>query len=213
MPTKLSLWNGALIELGNPPLSDTGEVGESGRLLTRVHSQVVDECLAAGSWNFAMETIKATADTGVTPAFGYTEVFAKPTDWVRTIAVSDDENFAYPLTQYYDDANYWSAPSSPIYIRYVSDDTGLGYELTRWPANFSRFVELALADRVSYKLAQSENLKERIRSDMKDARRTALNHDAMNEPQPKFPPPGSWSTSRGGRMSRGDRGSRGSLTG
>lgn len=211
MATKIGLFNNALTELGHEVLSDTGETVESGRLLNRVYSQVVNECLSAGSWNFATETIKSVADTGVTPSFGFTEVFAKPSDWVRTSAVSDDENFALPLLHYYDDANFWSANVSPVYIRYVSNDTGLGFELNRWPAAFTRFVELELAARVAPRITQNDSLLGRV-SEMRDmARRRALNQDAMNEPQPKFPPSGSWTSSRGG--SRGDRGSRGSLTG
>jgi hypothetical protein len=160
-----------------------------------------------------METIKAEADTGVTPEFGFTEVFAKPSDWVRTIGVSEDEYFSFPLLHYYDDANFWSANNSPIYIRYVSDDTGLGYELTRWTSAFTRFVELELAERVCMKLTQSQTLRDEIAKKRDKARKTALNQDAMNEANPKFPPPSSWTQARGGRSARGDRGSRGSLTG
>ena len=213
MATKAGIFNAALIELGHRTLADTGEAVEPGRVLNQVWSRVVSDCIEAGSWNFAMETIKAAADTGVTPEFGYTEVFAKPSDWVRTIGVSLDENFAYPLLQYYDDATFWSADSTPIYIRYVSNDTGLGFELTRWPAAFTRFVELELASRVAPRLTQSESLRERIDKDRDKARRRALNVDAMNEAQPKFAPSGSWSMSRNGRQSRGDRGNRGSFTG
>lgn len=211
--TKIGLFNRALLALGHNQLSDTGETVESGRALNAVYNQVVQECLSAGSWNFAMETIKAVADTGVTPAFGYTEVFAKPSDWVRTIGVSQDENFCTPLLQYYDDASFWSADSSPIYVRYVSNDTGLGYELTRWPAMFIRFVELELAARVAMKLTANAAFEEAIEKKRDMARRRALNQDAMNEVQPKFAPAGSWTTARGGRAGRGDRGSRNSLTG
>lgn len=212
MATKAGVFNAALIELGHKTLVDTGEAVESGRVLNQVWSRVVADCIAAGSWNFAMETIKADADTGVTPAFGYTEVFAKPSDWVRTIAVSLDENFSSPLMQYYDDDSFWSASSTPIYVRYVSDDTGLGMELTRWPATFTRFVELELASRVAPRLTQSEKLRERIDNDRDKARKRALNVDAMNENQPRFAPPGNWSMARGGRGGN-DRGNRGSLTG
>lgn len=211
MATKAALFNGALAELGHRKLADTGEAVEAGRLLNDIYTRVVDDCLSVGSWNFAMETIKADADTGVVPAFGYTEVFAKPADWVRTYAISENEDFTAPLLQYYDDANFWSAPSTPIYVRYVSDDTGLGYELTRWPAAFTRYVEMELASRICFKLTQSESLKQRVDKDRDKARRAALNQDAMNEPQPKFPPLGRWTTARGG--GGGDRGSRGSLTG
>jgi hypothetical protein len=173
----------------------------------------VEECLSAGSWNFAMETVKADADTGVTPEFGYTEVFAKPSDWLRTIGVSADERFTFPLLDYYDDSTFWSADVTPVYIRYVSNDTGLGLDLTRWPTTFARFVELELADRVSIALTQNESLRERVGKLRDKARKRALSIDAMNEAQPKFRPPGSWTQARGGRLGRGDRGSRGSLTG
>ena len=210
MATKAGIFNGALLELGHRAVVDTGEPVEVGRDLNRHYSRVVNDCLAAGSWNFAMETIKAVADTGVTPNFGFTEVFAKPSDWVRTFGVSQDERLSIPLLQYYDDANFWSADMSPIYVRYVSNDTGLGFELTRWPAAFTRYVEMELALRVAPKVARSEA--ERVEGLRDKAKRNALGQDAMNENQPKFPPMGSWNSARGGGRG-GDRGNRGSLTG
>jgi hypothetical protein len=160
-----------------------------------------------------METVKADADTGVTPEFGFSEVFAKPSDWVRTISISEDEYLNFPLLQYYDDVNYWSADVTPIYIRYVSNSTSLGLALTRWPPTFTRYVELELAERVSYRLTQNASLREEIGKRRDRARKNAKNQDSLNEPQPKFPPPGSWTLARGGRIGRRDRGSRNSLTG
>lgn len=213
MVTKLQIFNGALDELGETTLDDTGEEIESARTLVRRWDRVVADSLASGSWNFAMETIKAAADTGVTPEFGFTEVFAKPSDWVNTVAISEDEYFSYPLTQYFDDANFWSADNTPIYIRYVSNDTGLGLDLTRWPANFTRLVELELAERSAVAITESETKRDAIAKRRDKARRRALAQDALNEPQPKFPPPGSWTLSRSGRIGLRNRGSRNSLTG
>jgi hypothetical protein len=210
--TKLAVWNGSLLAVGHRRLSDTGEAVEAGRELTAVWPQVLAECVSIGSWNFAMETIKAEYDTGVTPEFGYSKVFAKPTDWVRTIGISADENFSLPLLHYYDDMNFWSAEDSPIYIRYVSNDTGLGYDLSRWGAAFTRYVELELATRLCLKLTQSEKLEEKLEQKRDKAKRTALNQDAMNEPQPKFGPPSGWTAARGNGGSR-ERGSRSNLTG
>lgn len=216
MPTKLQLWNFALVdELGIDPLSDTGEPIEAGRHLVRVHDQVVAECLSQASWNFIVETVKLDADTGVTPAFGYPKVFAKPADWVRTVAVSEDEYFNYPLLNYYDDQGFWSADNSPIYVRYTSDDTGLGLDMDRWTPLFTRYVSLELASRVCMKLTQSEGLKERVDKARDRAKLAAKNQDAMDDATPKFPPPGSWTQARWGRVGSGrrDRGSRGSLIG
>lgn len=213
MATKLGIFQGALDDLGEVSTDDTGEKIEAVQTLARRYDRVVADCLSAGSWNFAMETIQADADTGITPSFGYSEVFAKPSDWVRTIAVSGDQYFTFPLTQYFDDANFWSADNTPIYVRYVSNDTGLGLELTRWPAAFTRFVELELAERSCATITDSESKREEIAKRRDKARRNALAQDALNEPQPRFPPPGSWTQSRSGRIGLRDRGSRNSLTG
>lgn len=213
MATKLGVINGSLVELGNERITDTGEDIKAARETTAVWDDVVEECIASAHWNFAMETIKAAADTGVTPDFGFSEVFAKPSDWVRTSAVSEDEYFTYPLIHYYDDDNFWSADVTPIYFRYVSNDTGLGLDLTRWPAKFSRFVSLELAERVCLTLTQNNSLKEDIGKKRDKARKEAKNIDAMDEPQPRFAPPSSWTQARWGRSSGRDRGRRGTLIG
>ena len=89
MATKGGIFTAALTELGHRKLSsDTGENVEAGRVLNAHYDRVVRDCLAEASWNFAMESIKAVADTGVEPEFGLKEVFAKPSDWVRTFALS-----------------------------------------------------------------------------------------------------------------------------
>lgn len=213
MATKLSVINAALVELGNERITDTGEDIKAARETSAAWDQVVSECIASAHWNFAMETIKAVADTGVTPEFGYTEVFAKPADWVRTSAVSEDEYFTYPLLHYYDDANFWSTDVSPVYFRYVSNDTGLGLDLTRWPAKFTRFVSLELANRICLALTQNNALNEKIGRDRDKARKEAKNIDAMDEPNPKFTPPTSWTMARWGRSSGRDRRRSGSLFG
>lgn len=214
MATKNAILNAVMFEIGNRSTTDTGEPVEAARVFNTVYDNVVAECLKDGGWNFATETVKLDADTGVDPNFGYEEVFAKPSDWIRTVAVSQDENFVAPLTDYYDDANIWSAHYTPIYVRYVSNDTGMGLELTRWPADFRRYVELEIASRICYRLTSNSSLQERIDKKRDRARLKALSQDAMNESQPKFPPQGNWSASRGGRTAgRRDRGSRGSLTG
>ena len=212
MTTKQELYTGALYALGSRKVLTTENV-EARRALDDVYDGVLATCLEAGSWNFAMETVELAADTGVTPNFGYTKVFAKPSDWVRTHAISGDEYLHFPLMQYYDDSNFWSADVTPIYVRYVSDDTGLGLDLTRWTQAFTRYVELELAERVCMRLTQDKGLWEQLKKDRDQARKRALNRDGMDESQPKFKPAGSWTESRYGRSGWGDRGNRGSFTG
>lgn len=211
--TKIKLFNAALNEIGARPLVDTGENIRPGRILVRHYDDVVADCLAAHNWNFAKETVQLDADTGVEPNFGYTEVFAKPADWVRTIQISGDEYFNLPLIEYYDDANFFSANLTPIYLRYVSNDTGLGLEFGIWPSHFRRYVEFELAAR-SWRIHDDKDLKKEIDAQRDEARLRAENIDAMNRPQPRFPPSGSWSRSRDGGHGVGrERGVRNKLIG
>jgi hypothetical protein len=212
MATQLGLYNAALIELGEGTIASLSEDRKGRRVLDSIYSSVLAECLEAGAWNFAMRTVKLDADTSITPAFGFTEVFAKPTDWVRTISLSADENFSQPLFRYWDDVNYLSADQTPLYLRYVSNSASWGLNLTLWPQSFTRYVEVALAERGCVSITQSNADKERLmRIDLPMAKRRAVARDAMNEAT-KFLPQGSWNTARGGSRGR-DRGSRGSLIG
>ena len=211
MATKLGLFNAALREVGDYRLTDTGERVEAARVLVGAYDEVVADCLAETSWNFAMRTVKLDADTGIEPNFGPSEIFAKPSGWIRTFAVSFDDRFQVPVIDYVDDQEYWAAESSPLYFRFTSDDTGTGMDLANWPRAFTRFVELELAHRILPRLSQNKGDKERIRRDLREARREAKNHDAMNEAQPKFSPTSSWTGSRGRGARKRDRGNTGSL--
>lgn len=210
--TKQSLFTNALMELGDYNV-DTGEDVESARALVAIYDKVVEDCLNKGSWNFAMSSSQFNADTGVEPNFGYTEVFAKPSDWIRTHALSLDEYFNTPLAEYVDENGYWYSDSTPIYVRYVSNDTGQGLDLGKWPRSFTRYVELELAARVCYRLTQDKSLREEIKKMRDDAKKMALSHDAMNDAQPKFRPIGKWGKARSGWNSFDDRGRRNTLTG
>lgn len=210
--TQQELYTNALHALGDRKFL-TSENVTAINALNNVYTPVLEECLSKASWNFGMETIKVDADTGIDPDFGYEEVFNKPTDWVRTHALSDSEYFVHPLLNYYDEQEFWYADVTPIYVRYVSSDTGAGMELARWPRLFSRYVELSLADRVCMRLTQNASLKDRLQKDRKMALTDAVSADSMNDANPKFAPAGAWTRSRSSRTGRHDRGRRNSFTG
>ena len=210
--SKINLYNAALFEIGDRKLVSLTENVESRRVLDEVYDRVVEQCLSDASWNFAIRPIKIISDTGIAPNFGFTEIFAKPTDWLKTIGVSGDDRWTAPITQYHDDLNYWASDISPMYVRYVSNDASYGLDLTKWPQAFTRYVELSLAFRILPRLNQNKGDKERLMRDVKLAKRAAMAQDTMNEAQPKFFPTSSWTLAR--RSSGGgDRGNRGSLIG
>lgn len=212
MTDQLSLYNGALAVLGARKLANLSENREPRHKLDDIWARdLVERCLQAGQWNFATRSMQPAISSSVTPAFGYTNAFEKPTDFVRTTGISTDEYFKQPLTQYTDEAGFWFADEDVIYIRYVSNDTQWGFDFSLWPYNFARFVEHFLAVEVAPRLTGIDKSAADLKGELKNAKKAAKATDAMEEP-PAFPPPGTWVRARWGNVG-GDRGSRNKLTG
>lgn len=206
--TKLQLYKGALVELGERTISSLTEDRKSRRTLDVVWDNgFVDEVLQKGQWNFAARSALIDYDTSVDPPFGYSRAFAKPDDWIRTLALSAEEYFIDPLRNYEDEAGYWYAEEDELYVKWVSNDANYGGDLSSWPVNFSRFVEVYLASRVSTALSQNKGLTRDLIGFSDRLLIRAKSTDAMDEAA-KTMPRGTWSRSRHGNSA--DRERRGS---
>ena len=213
MASKLSVYNGALREVGERKLASLTENREPRRVLDSAwDAEAVKTCLAAGQWNFATNSIELTHSPSIDPAFGYSYAFDKPENWVRTVAMCGDERFNAPLLQYQDEGSYWYADVDPIYVRYVDAGTSFGLDYGKWPINFTRYVEFFLAARICMSLTQNASKRDGLETLAEVWLTKAKSSDAMDEPT-KFLPPGSWSTARHGRSLGRGRGSRGRLIG
>lgn len=211
---RLALYNEALRLCGERRLALLTEAREPRYLLDQVWDEGgVEDCLEAGQWNFAMRSVKIDHDTSVTPSFGYQFGFTKPTDWIRTAGVCSDEFFKAPLLAYTDEAGYWYSDTDPLYVRYISNDSGFGGNISGWPGSFCSFAAAHFASKVVYKITSDKERIALVEKRAKLAKKDALNKDAMNDPT-TFPAKGSWVNGRaGGNLSRRDGGSRGSLIG
>jgi hypothetical protein len=210
---KLSLYNSALAAIGERSLA-SGEANDASRALDEAYNRgngAIRYCLESGLWNFAVRTVQLDNDAAVTPGFGLTNAFTKPDDFVRLVQISLDEYFYTPLNDYEDERGYWYADSTPIYVRYISDDDAYGADLSLWPETFTMWVGMYLATQIAPRLKADIDM-ERLEKRAKRALMDAKSKDAMNEPA-RFAPPGSWVNARmRGTATRRDRGSRSTLT-
>lgn len=196
---KLKIYNGALIDIGERTLSSLTESREPRRVLDDVWDHdFVDEILQKGQWNFAARTVLIDYDADVTPPFGYTRAFSKPSDWLRTMGLAEDEKLSLPLRHYEDEAGFWYADPDSIYVKYVSNGYDYGNNLSKWPSNFRRFAELYLASRICTRITQNESKTEKIIKMADDALKKAKSTDAMDEAVGTMPS-GRWSMARHGR--------------
>lgn len=204
--TQLKLYNEALQILGNRRLATIIDNNESRRLLDEVWDQgALDYCLELGLWNFALRSVEGTYSPSVTPPFGYTYAFSRPTDYIRLSQISSDDRFTAPYLDYRDEAGYWFMDLDTAYISYVSnDETGYGGDLSMWPESFTRFVAAYLAKEARERLAKGGISEDRVNKKYKDALTNARSKDAMEDPT-KFLPVGGWRRARQGNSSNRSR--------
>ena len=194
--SQLSIYNGALLVVGERFISALTDETEPRRLLDNIWSNGgVRYCLEQGQWTHAMRTVQIDYDPSVTPSYGYARAFAKPTDWVNTSAVCSDEFFRVPLTRYVDEAGYWYSDLDTIYVRYVSNDVAYGMNLGGWPESFREYVEYYFASKILLKLSNSEQKVAALEKMVEQKLKLAKNKSAMAEPT-MFPARGQWSNSR-----------------
>lgn len=215
MTTRLSLYNDALLLIGERSLDTLADNVETRRLLDQVwNSGAVDACLEEAQWQFAIRTIQIDYDPGMQPDFGYQYVFDKPTDWILTSAVCSDESFRVPVVRYVDEAGFWFSDITPLYVRYVSNDSSYGTNYANWPKSFVDFVASHLASKIVMKISNDKdvvnmfvNPQNPLHSIRGRALLQAKSKCAMSGPV-QFPVAGEWASSRTRGANRGDNGSR-----
>jgi len=196
-------------------LSSLTESREPRRLLDDVYAvDGIKTCLEEAQWKFATRTVKLDYDTSFTRQYGFLRQFTKPTDWVKTVALSGDEYFRNPLTHYEHEGDYWYADLDAIYVRYVSDGVDYGYNIGAWPGTFFNYVAAYFANEIADKVTGGDaKTMASVAKILKENKLDAKSKDAWNQPT-AFPPSGSWVSSRrrGSRVNN-DYGNTGSLIG
>jgi hypothetical protein len=195
MTTKIEVYNAALTHLGEREIASLSEDNEPRRALDSVYSRAAGYCLERGMWNFGKRTISITPSEDIAPEFGFTNAFEKPDDWVRTMRIADNENFAQPLMHMQDEAGVWYADVTPLYVEYVSNGTSYGMNLSKWPETFTDYVSIRLARLICRRITSSDSKYDEMRKDEIKALTVARANDAMNQP-PGMPPQGTWVVSR-----------------
>lgn len=208
MATKLSIYNEALRAIGDLRLSTATEDTEARYVLDDAWSDCVEFVFTEGLWNFATKTEQITADTAGTSIPGFTFVFDKPANWLRTITISNNSLFTDEAV-YRDEGGKIYANFDTLYIRFISSAMSDETEIASWPPTFSRLVAACLARECAERLSGSSSKAEALAAQYKDILASAKNKDALDQSKIILRP-GSWVRSmRGSSMIR----DRGPLTG
>lgn len=208
MSDKLTIYNMTLGHLLEGSLASLSEGVEKRRVLDSFWVNATKICLEKTNWKFAKRSVQIDASTTTEPAFGFTQAFRIPDDWIRTDQMSACEQLSPPLIDIRDEAGYWYANVTPIFVSYISLDPLYGMNVGIWPETFVDYVALELACKSCKRITGKDNLlqgPQGLKVERDRAKRQAMGNDAQRDPI-KFPPQGGWvSSRRGGRGSPGRR--------
>lgn len=136
------------------------------------------EVLADHTWNFAMKRAQLPA-AAEAPAFGYTNKFLLPADYVRVATIGDELN---PETEYtVEDGYILTDLAAPIDLRYVFDQE----DVTKYSPKFIQCLARKLATHLAYDFTGNRSMVETM-----DRAYTEMLSDARGIDGQEAPPQG-----------------------
>ncbi|MEN3145690.1 hypothetical protein ABCW43_00085 [Neorhizobium sp. IRAMC:178] len=195
MADRLSIYRGALRLLGPSNLASLTENLPEKRALDGAWTDSVNYMLEQGMWNFSIRTVELSYDEDVDPLFGFQHAFSKPTDWVRTVSISETADFCEGIRRYEDETNYWHADPETIYIRYVSNDEAYGWNVGAWRQAFAKALEAYLAFECGLPISSDRGNRNDLFNLFKQRLSDAKSKDAVDE-RVREKPPGRWTRAR-----------------
>ena len=197
--SRLKLYNDALTICKESHLASLTEDRKPRRLLDHVwDNDGVKNCLEAADWKFALRSVRLDYDPAYSPEFGYQYQFEKASDWCKTSAVCSDERFEVPLLKYDDEAGFLYCDLQELYCKYVSNDSTYGGDMSLWTSRFADFVAAHFASKIIHALTSDDDAQKKVFAIRQKYLLEASSLDAMAGPT-KFPPEGSWVSSRRSR--------------
>lgn len=90
MASIVGICNSALIKLGATPIMALTEGSRNANLCLEQYDKLRDDLLRSHVWNFAIARTKL-ARLSTAPGFGFAYAYQLPADWLRTVAVHDND--------------------------------------------------------------------------------------------------------------------------
>lgn len=148
-------------------------------ICARWYDQVRRSTLRKHPWNFAA-TRATLAPNAIAPAFGFTQAFDLPNDFVRLLTIGDDSIDDLQGKYQLEDGQllFSYSDDSSLKIRYVYDFT----EVARMDPLFVDVLAAELALRIAYKVTGSDEAAERITEHLKKIAPEAYAIDGQERP-------------------------------
>lgn len=198
MADEAGICNSALSKIGASRIVSLTEGSKSANFCAEQYPKIRDKLLRRHIWNFAVERAKL-AKISTAPVSGFDNQYQLPSDWLRTIAVHDNDAGVGTL-RYKMENRKILTNADEVWLRYIKQIIDAN-EMT---SDFVEALASALAREAAIPLANSNTLKKDMADEHLRDLRVARSTDAI-EDFPDDIPEGSWVNIRHGALDVGTR--------
>lgn len=147
MASAVSICSNAVQRLGDNPFNSFDDNTTTARLCSNIWPTVRDDVLRGHPWNCAKARVILAPDA-IQPAFGYSNRFLLPGDWLRTLGNGDqdDDEFDYEI-----EGRYILADADALRLRYIFRNENVA----SYDAMLISVMELAMQAAVAYAITKS----------------------------------------------------------
>ena len=189
MASVIGICNSALVKLGASTIVSLTEGTKNANLCNEQYDKVRDALLRAHPWSFAIARAKL-AQLAVTPTFGWDHAYQLPADFLRVVAVYDNDD-GVGTVPYAVEGRTLLSDADDLYLRYVRRED----DPNRFDALFREALAFRLAADLAIPIVQSNTLAERMTALADRMARKARAADSI-EDYPERMPDGAWLTAR-----------------
>lgn len=189
MASEVGICNSALTKIGAGRIVALDDGSKNANACAELYPKLRDDLLRRHAWNFACVRLKL-ARLAAAPAFGYAYAYQLPSDWLRTVAVYEDDA-GQALAEYRVEGRTILSSAEALYIVYVR---AVG-DPNDMPSDFREALASMLACDLAVPIAQSSSLRQEMDQAFRDALARAKSVDAV-EDCPERLPDGAWVTVR-----------------
>lgn len=175
MATDIEICSRALILIGDDPIASLSEQTKRARVCANLYPMARRDLLRRHVWNCAIKRVSLAAAAGA-PAYGWSNWFTKPGDWLRLLDVGNCGSDDYAF-----EGNRILANQTSLKLRYVADVTeGM------WDASLTDVMTRRMAADLAYAIAKSTSLAQLKLQEYQEALRIAKAIDGQENPPEEF---------------------------
>jgi hypothetical protein len=190
MASIVGICNSALIKLGASTITSLTEGSKNANLCAEQYDKTRQALLRQHPWNFAVARAKL-AQLASPPAFEFDHAYQLASDWLRTLAVSDDES-GLGAVEYRIEGRTILSNADDVYLRYVKDAA----DPNDMDASFREALAWLLAADLAIAITQSSTTREQMLQGLQTVLVAARSIDAIEDFPESEPEPG-WLAGRG----------------